>query len=200
MATTTTLTDKIKKEVSKALKNVLNDEPQVYVKIDEYDTNNNFYTEIEQPDDDYVFEDIDIPQEVVEHEIQENPDIYDDYKTDEEKYEEAHHELLENILMWNTWFSPEIDSIDTALKCNLIPFYHQGNFYLALDSAGMDLSPKLDAYQALTIGSVPSNSKYLTDTNYTNFILGKKLTEEVLNTIRRKSARVTITFDLPSNS
>ena len=75
-----------------------------------------------------------------------------------------------------------------AFKCGLIPFgtineKNTGNSYLILEESNIDLSPRLDAYQALTSGTINENSKLFKDRIYFEQVVGVELTNEVLAAI-----------------
>lgn len=93
---------------------------------------------------------------------------------------------------------------EIAYKCGLIPFYYvykyyychycvqqtyyycKGKYLLMLEKSkdgNIDLSPKLDAYQALTSGTIDPNSKLFKDRAYFEQVVGVDLTQEVLAAI-----------------
>lgn len=68
--------------------------------------------------------------------------------------------ITNDIFMWMTYFEPRVYNEEIAIKCNIIPFklYNpilddQTNL-LAYGACGMDMSPRLEAYQYLTAGTV----------------------------------------------
>jgi hypothetical protein len=68
--------------------------------------------------------------------------------------------FFEGLSFWPIYFEPLVFNEKTALECGLIPFSFEGIKLLSLAGYGMDLSPKLDAYQVLTNGSIDKKSKY----------------------------------------
>lgn len=89
-------------------------------------------------------------QEALENLAQEN---YDQW-LDEEK-----DNVIDSLFFWMTYFEPRIYNEEIALKCSLIPFKLYNNFdesteLLAYGGCGMDMSAKLEAYQALTAQTV----------------------------------------------
>lgn len=82
----------------------------------------------------------------------------------EENYKEWLDEeidgVIDSIFMWMTYFEPRVYNEEIAIKCNLIPFKlydpildNQTNL-LAYGACGTDMSPRLEAYQYLTAGTV----------------------------------------------
>jgi hypothetical protein len=54
---------------------------------------------------------------------------------------------------------------------------------IAISLCGSDLSPRLDAYQALTNNTIDENSYLFSDFDYFQSVVGKELTEKVLQAI-----------------
>jgi hypothetical protein len=96
--------------------------------------------------------------------------------------EEAFNEI-EALAYWTVYFKPVIWDEDVAWKVGLIPFEYDDENYLALGGCGMDLSPKLDAYQALTDDSVPRSSLFLKDDTYAKYVVGETIYNEVMEKI-----------------
>lgn len=92
---------------------------------------------------------------------------------------------LEALSMWTVYYSPPRGKVDkaTAFRCGLIPFEYQGTEYVALGGSGMDLSPQLDAYQALTDRSLPSDSQFLRSSDYAKYVVGEDLFNEVMRAV-----------------
>jgi len=91
---------------------------------------------------------------------------------------------IDPLAYWTIYFEPLREDVDIARECGLFPFEFEGDFYLALGGCGMDLSPKLDAYQALTAGSIPTDSKFGSDNNYAKYVVGEKVYEKVMEKIK----------------
>ena len=100
--------------------------------------------------------------------------------------------IWDKLLDCNACVRPQKYDEIIAYKCNLIPFFHccsqryglnYGSTYLILEKSDTDLSPKLDAYQALTSGTIDPNSKLFKDRAYFEQVVGVDLTEEVLAAI-----------------
>lgn len=102
-------------------------------------------------------------------EIQEMLDIY-----------EEHFDELEILAYWTIYFEPRIFDEDVAHQCGLFPFQYTGNprrdlNLLALGGCGMDLSPRLDTYQAIVSNTLPSDSKAFSDPKYFEYVSTKPL-------------------------
>ncbi len=100
-------------------------------------------------------------------------------------YMNVYNKLLESALIWNTVFEPEDFDVDTAIYVGLIPFSIYDNNrnridVLGIGGAGMDLSPKLDAYQVLLDHSIPENSTFFSDPKYAKYVVGEEVFNEVM--------------------
>jgi hypothetical protein len=105
----------------------------------------------------------------------------------------------EGLGYWTVYFSPNrAEDEEIANECGLIPFKFDDEFYLALGGCGMDLSPKLDAYIALTIGEIPSNSVFFGDKDYFKYVIGESTYKKVLAKITREVPKYVISFNLSS--
>lgn len=104
------------------------------------------------------------------------------YEYPEDEFSEVNF-IDEVMAIWEIYFTPvsSWDNVDETLawKAGLYPFTYKGEQYVALGGCGMDLSPKLDAYQVLTRGTLPTDSKAFSDTMYFDYVAGIK-TEEAL--------------------
>lgn len=99
---------------------------------------------------------------------------------------EAFNEI-EALSYWTVYFKPAIWDEDVAWKVELIPFEFDGENYLALGGCGMDLSPRLDAYQALTDDSVPRSSQFIRAQDsgtYAKYVVGETIYNEVMEKIK----------------
>ena len=97
-------------------------------------------------------------------------------------------ELIWHDISNNTsYYKPLIFDSLVALKCNLFPFQWQGKGLLATSSCITYLpgtiSPRLDAYQALTNNTIDENSYLFSDFDCFQSVIGKELTEKVLQAI-----------------
>ena len=106
-----------------------------------------------------------------------------DYKNDDDLKEQISNLFLENIDYYPTYFQPLIFNEEIALECNLTPFTHYELNLLALSGCGMDFSPRLDTYQALTDHTIDERSYLFLDFNYFEYVVGKNLTQKVLEAI-----------------
>ena len=129
------------------------------------------------------FDDFILPHEIGYHEWDSNENL-----TDEEK-EEIQHDYYERAGWLPTVFAPIIFNEKIALECGLIPFTLETEDktlqLLALGGCGMDLSPRLDAYQFLTHNTIDENSLYFTDQNYFKNVAGASVTNQIKRTLRK---------------
>lgn len=93
---------------------------------------------------------------------------------------------IEALAYWTIYFRPDIWDEETAWRVGLVPFRFDGDDYLALGGCGMDLSPRLDAYQALVDGTIPSSSRFKDDGSYAKYVVGEELYNEVMEAIKCK--------------
>ncbi len=105
---------------------------------------------------------------------------------DLEGTEEEINDMIEEIFadklsLWDTYFEPMIFNERIALECGLTPFTYDGINLLALSGCGMNLSPKLDAYQVLTHGTIDGNSEYFSvnNQNYCETVVGKHIVDQM---------------------
>lgn len=139
-----------------------------------------FFNRVELPIDE-IWEDITFPDEAIKQTIVDS-DLREYYDEDEVEYQ-AQHELLESLHYWLIYFQPDIEDVDVALEVGLVPFHYNDEFYLALGGCGMDLSPKLDAYQALTSKAIDPSSKLLqgpANVKYFQYVVGREVTAKVM--------------------
>ena len=80
--------------------------------------------------------------------------------------------FLENIDYYPTYFQPLIFNEEIALECSLTTFTHHELNLLALSGCGMDFSPRLDTYQALTDHTIDERSYLFLDFNYFEYVVG----------------------------
>ena len=87
---------------------------------------------------------------------------------DLEYFEESygHSAFIESLAYYTVYREPYIENEDAAWRSDLIPFKHNDTFLLAFGGSGMDLSPRLDCYQALTTGSLPEDSTIFTQREF----------------------------------
>lgn len=100
------------------------------------------------------------------------------------EYPEETFNEFEILAYWTVYFSPDIWDEEIAWNLGLFPFEYNGENLLALGGCGMDLSPALDAYQALTAGSIPSNSRFLDDYDYAKYVVGENAFNKVMEKIK----------------
>lgn len=100
------------------------------------------------------------------------------------EYPDDEFNELEALGYWTVYFEPRVRDEAIAWKVGLIPFEYDGTSYLALGGCGMDLSPRLDAYQALTVGSVSSDSQFIRQPGYAAYVVGQGVFDEVMEAIK----------------
>ena len=94
-------------------------------------------------------------------------------------FELVHQRFWENLSLYNTYYEPMIFDEGFALECELTPFKYDDMGLLALSGCGMDLSPKLDAYQVLTQRKIDPDSEFFSVNNqeYFRSVIG----DEIMN-------------------
>jgi len=105
------------------------------------------------------------------------------YKDEDDKYGQVNEMFWEDLSYWCIYFEPLVFDEKIALECFLTPFTYDKTDLLALSGCGMDLSPKLDAYQLLAHGTIDKHSRMLSDLSYFEHVVGKKTTTKLLKTI-----------------
>lgn len=91
--------------------------------------------------------------------------------------EHINNATYEALAYWTVYFEPDVFDSEIAIKCGLIPFTYKDTDYLAFGGCGMDLSPKLDAYIALTCGWLPKETRFTSDNNYFKYVCGSVMQE-----------------------
>ena len=99
---------------------------------------------------------------------------------------------FEILAYWTIYYEPDIFDENIAWEVGLFPFEYDGLALLALGGCGMDLSPKLDAYQALTDGSIPARSEFLKNPNYAKYVVGEETFNKVMKAITMEEPLVKI--------
>lgn len=102
---------------------------------------------------------------------------------------------FEALAYWTTYFQPDHKDIQIAIKCGLTPFYYDGEFFLTLGGCGMDLSPKLDSYIALTNGYIPEGSTFFRDKKYFKYVTSEKIMKEIDEKCKREEPNYIISFE-----
>lgn len=103
--------------------------------------------------------------------------------------------FIEKMAYWTIYFVPRYDNWCAAWESELIPFKYYRTFMLALGGCGMDLSAKLDCYQALVDKSLPSNSCIFRDQKYFDYVSPIKH-EEIFNKCRREHVKVVLNAEI----
>jgi hypothetical protein len=84
---------------------------------------------------------------------------------------------MEVLAYWLIYFEPYIEDEEKAYQSGLFPFRYKDKFLLALGGCGMDLSPKLDCYQALTDSSLPAGSQIFRQVDFFDYVSPVKCNE-----------------------
>ena len=129
---------------------------------------------------------VEFPEEAIEAEMEGLVAQGMDEDEREVLRDEAIARLEESLTYWLTFYRPAVEDVKVALKVGLVPFYLDGKLYLALGACGMDLSPKLDAYQALTDRTIDPDSTLFTDPAYFRYVVGDEVYREVLEALGLK--------------
>lgn len=113
---------------------------------------------------------------------------FDFEDSDEIDIEDQTREMFWDALdCCNIHFEPLVFDERIALECGLTPFSYKGKNMLALSGYGMDLSPRLDAYQVLTHNTIDEYSRFFSTANradeYFAYVVGKEVARKVLNAI-----------------
>lgn len=105
----------------------------------------------------------------------------------------THKDFLETIYAIRTFFSALAYVPEAALRCSFVLFEFfdseaETTHYLIPDTdfSRATMKVRLDAYQALTVGSIDEKSALFTDREYFEQVLGKELTQDVIQAITKK--------------
>ncbi len=147
-------------------------------------------------DENFIF-DVEFSDETIQHTM-DNDLEKDDYEDEDDLRNAAYDLLRDSLPYWTVYFCPRIWDEEVALRVGLVPFYYDGEEYLALGGCGRDLSPKLDAYQALTDGTIDSPSRFegCNKDFFTSVAGGPKIVESVIRAVSRDKPRIIISFDM----
>jgi len=106
-----------------------------------------------------------------------------EYKDEDDLQEQVDQLFWENLGYWPVYLEPLIFNEEIALECSLTPFTYKGVNMLALSGCGMDLSPRLDAYQALVDNTIDNNSSLFSQELHFKYVVGEHITKKVLQAI-----------------
>ena len=104
-----------------------------------------------------------------------------EYRDEDDKWEQVDQIFWDNLSYWSIYFEPRMFNEKIALECGLTPFSYEGVNMLALSACGMDLSPRLDAYQTLLHNTIDRNSKFFSALNQEYFkgVVGKEVMKKM---------------------
>lgn len=143
-----------------------------------------FYTKhnIDFYSNNIVYEDIEYNSELLAEHYK--SDLGFEYSDEDDRWEQVNKMLWDALSHWSIYFEPLVFNEEIALECGLTPFTYKGINMLALSGCGMDLSPRLDAYQTLAHNTIDRNSRFFSTANecdkYFEYVLGKDVTNKVL--------------------
>jgi len=106
-----------------------------------------------------------------------------EYKSEDDESEQVDQTFWEDLSYRLIYFEPLIFNEEIALECGLTSFTYDGMNLLAVSGCTMDFSPKLDAYQVLTAGSIDKHSSFFSDSDYFESVVGKETTAKLLQVI-----------------
>ena len=134
---------------------------------------------------DNVYEDIEYNRELLAEYYEIEPDRNN--SDEDDVWEQVEEHFWSALRYWIVYFEPLIFDEAIAVECGLVPFSYQEIKMLALGGCGMDLSPKLDAYQALTHKTIDRNSRLFSRDNtcgkYFEYVVGETVMQKVLKAI-----------------
>ncbi len=110
-----------------------------------------------------------------------------EYSDEDDAWEQVSETFWDALSYWCVYFEPVVFDEEIALECGLTPFTYKGKNMLALSGCGMDLSPRLDAYQALAHNTIDKHSRFFSTANqadeYFEYVVGKEVAKKVLKAI-----------------
>lgn len=136
--------------------------------------------------DEEFHENVEFPEAAIQRELEtimDTGEILDPNDARDEAIDSL-HESLDYWLYYyipRDWENQEDRYIRIALDVGLTPFYFRGTLMLALGACGMDLSPRLDAFQVLAKGTISPNSLLFRDLKYFKYVVGEEIFRKVIN-------------------
>lgn len=88
----------------------------------------------------------------------------------------------------NVYFAPLIFNEEIALSCGLIPFIYHGKKLLALGGYGIDLIPRLEAYQLLVHNTIDRESKFFV-IGYASYFASALISKNVIQEVLEKTTK-----------
>ena len=115
-------------------------------------------------------------------------DLIEDEDNEDRIREIIEESFFEALSYWPIYFEPLVFNEKTALECGLIPFVFEDIKLLSLAGYGMDLLPKLEAYQVLTCGMIDKRSKYFHKREKANFehVVGQSVYEQMVQILAKQ--------------
>lgn len=112
----------------------------------------------------------------------------DEYEKEDRLFEQVEQDFWENLSFYNTYYEPIIFDERIALECGLTPFTYDDKELLALSGGGMDLSPKLDAYQVLTQRKIDPDSEFFSVNNqdYFRSVIGDEIMNKMTKILKEE--------------
>ena len=104
--------------------------------------------------------------------------------------DEVDTDFYESLAYWTVYQRTGGIDPDVATRCGLTVFEYEDNEYLALGGCGMDLTPKLDAYCALSWGYIPDGSDFFRQPDYFKYVAGDSVTADVEQATRITDERI----------
>ncbi|HJD59519.1 MAG TPA: hypothetical protein LFW20_02420 [Rickettsia endosymbiont of Omalisus fontisbellaquei] len=112
-----------------------------------------------------------------------------EYKHEADKRQQVYEIVCNELSCTNVYFKPKTFIEKEAVRCFLTPFIYNGQKLLAVGGNGMDLTPRLEAYQALVNdGEIGKKSKFfvINDASYfASAFISKGVIQEVLEKITK---------------
>jgi len=129
---------------------------------------------------------VSFPDKVWEKKIEEirieNPQL-----SDKELKRKAEAELKRILKNAPFYFEPQVRNVEIALKCGLIPFIYDDYFFFLVAEEVPVERARLDAYQALTSGTIDEASELFYNEEHFREVVGDKVTEEVKRNLGLRS-------------
>ncbi len=145
-----------------------------------------FYTkhEIDFDSDKTAYEDIEYSSELLGEHYKR--DIGLEYSDEDDQWEQVREMFWDNVSCCPICFEPLIFNEEIALECFLTPFTFKEKGMLALPGYGIELTPRLEAYQTLVHNTIDRKSRFFSsgaDDYFESALVGKEVSKKVLQAI-----------------